>query len=957
MLLILIITIPVIVLLLVWAYLRGNYQKTKTNETIDSKVILNIAVPKHNDKSPLAAEQLFSSLHGIGLNREKAGDHFSMEIAAGAYGIFFLCVINRQYKTFFENQIYAQYPEAQISEVKDYTDALTKTPGHIEIAELVQTKDYYLPIRTFTSFDVDPLSGLTGAISKLPPGQEVFIQIVARPIGDSWQKAGKTFVDSQKANKEGEPSASSEQLKLIETKNTKVGFQFSLRVLTKAPDQMSAQRLVNEVTAAFSQYRTAILNSFGSPKKKKGWAKTRADFDQSIFSFIYGTRKGDRLNGFQKYSSRYLDEFAKGVINTEEFASLYHLPNKTVETPNISWARSKKLEYPLNVPTKGSRILGLTDYRGVHIPFGIMEEDRLRHMYVIGKSGTGKSTFMESMIMADIYEGKGVGVIDPHGELVEHILDMMPPHRLKDIILFDPGDIEYPVGLNLLEFKPGDDKSLIADGIVSVFKKFFENSWGPRLEYILTNTLITLLSCQNISLLAIPRMLSDDNYRKFLLKQIKDPILLKFWNEEYAALAKDVKRRDAEISSILNKIGRFTTNPLMRNIVGQISSSFDLKQCMDEGKIVLINLSQGKIGEENMALLGGMIITRLYSSAVRRQDPTQRRPFFLYVDEFQNFTNLTFIKILSEARKYGLSLTIAHQFIDQIDPAIANGIFGNVGSIINFTVGAKDAAFLIKEYTPYLEPEDLVNLPKHSVIVKELIDASQSKPFTAKTLAPQFPHLHLKPQVLELSRKNNALPREVINDKIFKWAAQVYNAEGNLMTKEEVDEMQKRQAEKEAKKSNWTPRDPNSGPGSYHQSSGNSYQGNSGPRQGGGGNYSRPSGPRPPRDGNYSQQQFAPRPQQQAPAPRPAENHTQSADPRPQPRESQPTDNRPTGENASGERQDGPPKRHRRRGGRGGGGGNMGNNSNSGGDPLPQAAARVSEPARPSNDPLPPAAS
>jgi hypothetical protein len=878
MLLFVIITTFIIIVLFAWGHLRRVYLNTKTNETIDNKVVLNIAVPKHNDKSPLAAEQLLSALHGIGLNRDKAGDHFSMEIAAGAYGIHFLCVINRQYKTFFENQIYAQYPEAQISEVRDYTDTLMKTPGCIEIVELVQTKEYYLPIRTFTSFDVDPLAGITGAISKLPAGQEIFIQIVARPIGDSWQKAGKSFVDSQKANKEGLGSGDTEQLKLIENKNTKVGFQFSLRILAKAPDQTSAQRITNELIAAFSQYRTAILNSLGTPKKKKGWDKRKADLNHKILNLIYGTRKGDSMNSFQKYSLRYLDEFATGVINTEEFASLYHLPNKTVETPNISWARSKKLEYPLNIPTKNARILGLTDYRGVHIPFGIMETDRLRHSYVIGKTGVGKSWFMEGLIMADIYEGKGVGVIDPHGEAIEHILDMIPEHRLKDVVLFDPGDVEHPVGLNLLEYTEGDDKSLIADGIVSVFKKFFENSWGPRLEYILTNTILTLLSCQNVSLLAIPRMLSDDNYRKFLLKQIKDPIMLKFWNEEYAALAKDVKRRDAEIASILNKIGRFTTNPLMRNIVGQITSSVNIRRCMDEGKILLINLAQGKIGEENMALLGGMIITRMYSSAVQRQDPTDRRPFFLYVDEFQNFSNATFVKILSEARKYGLSLMVAHQFIDQLDPDIANAIFGNVGTIINFTVGPKDAAFLIKEYTPYLEAEDLVNLGKHRVVIKLSIDSAQSKPFTAQTIPPPFPHLHLKPQIQALSRERYAKPREVINEKIFKWANQLYNAEGNLMSKEEVEAMQKAAAEraaraKNAAKNGYAPGGPRpGGPGQGGQGGGqggyNNQYNNDRPRpQGQGGGYNNPR-PNYNQGGGYRNNNSGPRPSGDRP-PRP----------------------------------------------------------------------------------------
>lgn len=605
-------------------YLRQKYLETKVNEQIKNKVVLSIAVPRNNDKTPLAAEQLFAALHGIGLNKGKSADHFSLEIAAGSYGIYFICVIGKQYKTFVENQIYAQYPEAQITEIQDYSGGLDPAKSQIAIAELGLAKDPYLPIRTFTSFDVDPLAGITGALANLPLGTEVFLQILSRPLADSWQKIGKDEITKMKGKVDAEgkkiplDASESDAVKLIETKNSKVGFQFKIRILAKSGDANSSQRMINEVIAAFGQYRTAVFNSIGKPPAgPKGWAKFKADLAKSIHDSLIGKRMGDNLSVLEKFSSRFLDEFTKDVVNTEELASLYHLPNKSVETPNISWARSKKLEYPLDVPTSNSRILGLTDYRGIHIPFGIKPVDRLRHMYVIGKTGMGKSTFMEGLITADIYDGNGVGVIDPHGETIENILKMIPESRMDDVIVFDPGDIEYPVGFNLLEVRDGDDRSLIADSIVSVFKKEFENSWGPRLEYILTNAILTLLHCQNISLMVLPRLLSDDNYRTFLLKQVKDPIILKFWNEEYAQIAKDPRRKSEEISSILNKVGRFTTNPMIRNIIGQITSSVDIKGAMDNGKILLINLSQGRVGEENMKLLGGMLITRIFSSAIQ----------------------------------------------------------------------------------------------------------------------------------------------------------------------------------------------------------------------------------------------------------------------------------------------------------------------------------------------------
>ncbi|MCA9379132.1 type IV secretion system DNA-binding domain-containing protein [Candidatus Dojkabacteria bacterium] len=780
-------------LLISWWQLRHNYLRTKVNEQTIDLVVLKIAVPKNNKKSPLAAEQLFSALHGISLGKSKSTDHFSLEIAAGNYGVHFICIVGRQYKTFFENQVYAQYPEAQISEVGDYAGSLASDESSLKIAELKLAKEPFFPIRTFSSFDVDPLASITGAVGNLPAGHEVFIQIIARPVADSWQQAGKQYVESKKnktdddGKKVGLESGDADLIKLVETKNSKVGFQFAIRILAKTPDKASAGRLVNEVVAAFGQYRTAVYNSLVIPRPLKGWPAFKQNARIQLRQVFLGKRLGEKLSALERFAVRYLDEFTAGIINTEELASLYHLPNESVETPNIAWAAAKQLEYPLNLPTpQEGNVIGETDYRGIHIPFGIRPLDRLRHMYIIGKTGTGKSTFMENLIIQDLYAGNGVGVVDPHGETIHHILEQIPPQRKDDVILFAPGDTEHPLALNLVEARPGEDKSLIADGLVSVFKKEFVNSWGPRLEYILTNTLLTLLHCQNVSLLAVPRILSDDNYRKFLLKQLKDPILLKFWEEEYEAIAADPRRRSEEISSILNKIGRFTTNPMIRNIIGQISSSINFREAMDQGKILLVDLSQGKVGEENMALLGGMIVTRIYSNVTQRTnvDISERRPFYLYIDEFQNFSNPTFEKILSEARKYGLSLTIAHQFIEQIEPGIRNAIFGNVGTLINFAVGPHDADYLVKEYAPALDAEDLVNLGKYRFVTKVSIDQAQSRPFTAKSMPPIYPKTNISEDVIDTSRQSYAKPRGIVEQKIYKWASQKYNREGNLVQAE-----------------------------------------------------------------------------------------------------------------------------------------------------------------------------
>ena len=787
------------ILFIVWVVLRRNFHKTTVNEYISTdKVALRIAVPRNNEKSPLAAEQLFTSLHGMGLSKAKSPDQFSLEIVAGSYGIHFLVIIRAQYQTFFENQIYAQYPEAQITKIGDYTPTLLTQGSHIKVAELVLAKEHYLPIRTFVNFDVDPLAGITGAVSNLPKGQEVAIQIISRPLADSWQQKGKNYVAELRSktdsagNKVQLESGQSEQIGMVETKNSKVGFQSIIRIVAKTSDAVSTERLINETVAAFGQYRTADFNRLSAPKKLKGFAKFTQDMRDLMRSLLLGRRQSERLSPLQRYTDRFLDEFSGSIVNAEELASLYHLPSKSVETPSISWARSKKLEYPLDIPQADCRIIGETDYRGQHIKFGIRPLDRLRHMYVIGKTGVGKSTFMESMVLADIYDGQGVGVIDPHGETINDILARIPPHRLEDVIVFDPGDTEYPVGLNLLQISEEEDKSMVADGIVSVFKKEFGDSWGPRLEYILTNAILTLLHCQNVSILVLPRLLSDDNYRAFLLKQVQDPILRKFWHEEYDV--KDKRRQAEEISSILNKVGRFTTNPIIRNIVGQVKSSFNIKDLMDNRKIFLVNLAQGKIGEENMSLLGGMLVTRLYTNATRRisQPKDQRVPFYLYIDEFQNFSTSTFEKILSEARKFGLSLTIAHQFTDQIEPSILSAILGNVGSMMTFNIGPKDAGVFAKEFSPYVQEDDLVGLGLGEVILKMSIDIAQSKPFTARTLLPNFPDTNISDEIIKRSRQKHGVYRGKMEEKIYKWVEQRYNKYGNVIPPQsEVDQQVK----------------------------------------------------------------------------------------------------------------------------------------------------------------------
>lgn len=414
--------------------------------------------------------------------------------------------------------------------------------------------------------------------------------------------------------------------------------------------------------------------------------------------------------------------------------------------------------------------IGVTDYRDSKKKFGIKIDDRRRHVYVIGKTGMGKSTLLENMIIADIEAGRGVGVVDPHGELAEKIIDFVPEWRLEDVIYFDPSDTDYPIGFNPLEQVSSEHRHLIASGMMGVFKKIWPDVWSARMEYILNNTLLALLEYPGATLVGVLRMFSDKDFRNRIVNGLEDPVVKHFWVDEFT---KYTQRLQIEaVAAIQNKVGQFVTNPLIRNILGQRKSSIDVKEVMDEGKILIVNLSKGKIGEDNAALLGAMMVTRLQSAAMSRAKDTSKeyKDFYLYVDEFQNFATDSFATILSEARKYRLNLTLAHQYINQLasegNTRVRDAIFGNVGTIICFRVGAADAEFLEKEFLPYYDANDLVNLSKYHIIIKLMIDGVASTPFSAITLPPRKTSTSFRETIIEFNRKKYASPREFVEKKI-----------------------------------------------------------------------------------------------------------------------------------------------------------------------------------------------
>jgi hypothetical protein len=788
----------------IFMYAKNNRVEYEVFEDIRNPLVMQILVPRENDKSALAAEQMFASMHGILGDLRKSLDLISFEIVSMAEeGICLYVVTPGHLAKFIEGQIYAQYPNADISYVKDYAkekgtpyEDVYVTCGIIEME-----KDAIFPIKTFRNFDVDPLAAITGAMSDMAPGEKAWLQIIVRPIANYWQQRSKDYITSVKEGRDiagsfleklavllrgvGKSLASpdvtqkkevvklvpgqEEELREIETKMLKLGFEVCIRVVTKAQTQLRSEQILRDIMASFKQFTTAHLNSF-----------------------VHGKPTKEGKDIYNDYAQRYMPKDTQDILNIEELASLYHLPNISVETPNIAWSKSKKLEPPMNLPkaTDGDvTIFGQTDYRGQKIDFGIKRNDRARHFYLLGKTGAGKSTLFKNMFISDVLSGDGACFVDPHGDTVEELLEYIPPNRIDDVVYFNPTDVDNPVGFNLLELKDQSQRDLIADGVVEVFKKQFGMSWGPRLQYILTNTVATALEAQGVTLLAVIRMLMDNNFRKFILKQVKDPILYKFWTEEYAQMAQNPRLLAEAVAPIQNKVGRFISSAVTRNIIGQVKSTINLREIMDNQKILLVNLAQGRLGEETASLLGGMIITRLQATAMERVDVPfeERKDFFLYVDEFQNFATDSFAKILSEARKYRLNLVMTNQYIDQLPLTVRQAIFGNVGTLGSFVVSQNDASILEKEFAPVVSADDLVSLDAFAMYVKLCIDGMTSIPFSAKSLPMRYEKFGLRDEIVKVSRDKYGVPREEIEEKISRWSSQTYSDSGNrsLRKKEE----------------------------------------------------------------------------------------------------------------------------------------------------------------------------
>jgi len=704
--------------LIAGAYILMIMYKHRNRERVSlDSVLLQICLPRDNEVKIDAAEQLFASLYSMRKSDITSSlamqPHISFEIVGRPGDIRFFVHIPNRYRDLVEKQINGAYPDAEIMVVDD-EDAkqqgvigneynIFSDIGKVAFTTLKLKSQSYFPLKIYKDMPTDGLSLITSVLAKMSDDEGAAIQIMISPASRSWKNQGRSYLSKLKKD-EATPekanySSDSKEIEGIENKLTKPGFETTIRVVVSSSTLEAAKGHLDNILSAFGQF--AGSNYF---KKKHHFFK-----NLFVKDFIY----------------RYWPLFgSSGVLSAEELATIFHFPNKMITTPNIFWLRAKHAPAPANISQSGL-YLGKSLYRGQSRAVYMDPDDRRRHMYIIGRTGTGKSELLKDMILQDIRNGEGVAVIDPHGDLVDDILPRIPPERAEDVILFDPSDSERPMGLNIMEAHTEEQKHFIVASIIGLFYKLYDPNntgiMGPRLEHSIRNAMLTVMSVPGSTFIEVQRALTDNAFVQEILPKVEDPIVRRYWTDQMAQTSEFHKSETLDY--IVSKFSRFTTNKLIRNIIGQSKSSFDVREVMDNKKILLVNLSKGKLGEENSKFLGLLLVPKILTAAMSRANAPmdQRKDFYLYVDEFQNFATPDFAEILSEARKYRLNLTVANQFIGQMQEDVKMAVFGNAGTIMALRTGVTDANFLQHEFAPTFGESDLINIDKFNAYVKTIV--------------------------------------------------------------------------------------------------------------------------------------------------------------------------------------------------------------------------------------------
>ncbi|MDP3779103.1 MAG: type IV secretion system DNA-binding domain-containing protein [bacterium] len=732
-------------------------------------------------------EQMFSYLYQISDNWFATLMYgrpiFALELTIPSVGeeISFYVAVPRRFVGSVEKIIQGIFPEAHIEESRDYN---IFNPEGAAVASCISfNKGRFYPIRTYQKIEGDPIKTMTNVFTQLAiAGEGAALQIIARPASKSWigklrmeahkvseGKAGQSetvrFIGELVQSKTPEQIQAEQQkkfqrkmspieedmVKQLEGKASKPLFETNIRLMASAPTLQRSQDILQGLEVSLAQFNDPSLNSFRVDRVGGNSLKN------AVFNFSF----------------RSFDESKKMVMSSEELTSIFHFPNVPIETPHLKSTRAREASAPANLPTQGI-LMGYNMFRGQKADIRMQDEDRRRHLYTIGQTGTGKSVFLKNLIIQDIQAGKGVCVIDPHGDMVEDILQFVPRQRSQDVVYFNPGDIERPMGLNMLEYDPNypEQKTFIVNELLSIFDKLYNMSvaGGPMFEQYFRNaTLLTMEDpASGNTMLEIERVLTDKVFRDYKLSKTSNIVVKNFWTQIAEKAGGDASLKDM-VPYIASKFDNFIANEIMRPIIAQQKSAFNFREIMDSQKILLVNLSKGRLGDINSSLIGLIIVGKLLMAALSRTDMPEekRKDFYLYIDEFQNVTTDSIATILSEARKYRLDLVITHQFIGQLKEEIKKAVFGNVGSVINFRIGSDDAEFMAKQFKPVFAEADLLNLDNYNCYVKLLINGATSTPFSMKTLPPTKGDKEIAEIIKEISRTKYGRPRDEIEREII----------------------------------------------------------------------------------------------------------------------------------------------------------------------------------------------
>lgn len=821
-----------------------------------NNIVLEVLVDRKNLKWPGIFEHILIVLHkvfddvpkkNIFLRNKWEKPTFSLEITKVGNRIRFFIITPKKYKNFLKNQIYAHYNDVEIMEVSDY---LEKIPvDKIYVWKVGLKKHHLYSVKSFNEMQeegskdtVDSYSSITSALWRTGKYTLNTFQVNFTPVSDKvWKKDADKIakIISSKLPKFIQSILISKYYILLKV----IFFPFFIfgkilsLVFKKSEDTSeyfdnTNNQIVDEKTSSFYQnkitkpgYTTSIHIIHAWEDKLEAQSSIREIFSTlHIFSnfwwnsFIFKWLSQDPTF-IESVKNREISSDC-AILSTNELSGLVHLPTSYVTTPQINWVRARAFEPPSNLPIVDPDLtdniepetiytpLGKTNFRGTDISFGMGPNDRRRHVYIIGKTGMGKSTLLENMIINDILKWRWVAVIDPHGDLAEAVIGHIPKSRTNQVIIFDPSDREWPIAFNMLDNVSAEQRPLVASGLVGIFKKIFGESWGPRLEHILRNIVLALLEYPNTTLISIPLMLTSEVYRNKVVNKITDPVVKKFWTWEFAKMAPNQK---VEASGpILNKVGQFLSSSILRNVLWQPKNSFSIRWAMDNKKIIIVNLSKGKVWEDASALLGAMMITKFQMDAMSRADipENERVDFYLYVDEFQNFATDSFATILSEARKYKLNLVMANQYIDQMQESVRGAVFGNVWSIVSFQVWYHDANILKEVFWWEILEEDLMGLSKYDIYLKQLIDGMPSTTFSAGTFPPHPKDNEIfqarYDKILKVSREKYSKSRAEVEARINKSLHDIEKQEDQWEKKKEAykqkekdDKAKKRIAERE----------------------------------------------------------------------------------------------------------------------------------------------------------------